>query len=196
MNFNDAIEKRRSIYGLSKEATVSIDKIEEIIKFSLKHTPTPFNIQNGRAVLLTGDKADFIWQLTEDKLRAITDEGAFKAAKEKLDSFRNSFATIAFFEDTKDVKELQEKFPLYKDSFPEWSSQAMGILIGNVWVGLATVDMGASLQHYQNLIGEDLKRELKLPESWKMVAQMPIGKIFVNPGTKEFKSLDEMYRKF
>ena len=39
-NFYEAIEKRRTYYGISKDKVVSDEKIKEIIEHAVKHTPS------------------------------------------------------------------------------------------------------------------------------------------------------------
>ncbi|NFV72581.1 nitroreductase, partial [Clostridium botulinum] len=39
---------------------------------------------------------------------------------------------------------------------------------------------GASLQHYNELIEEDVKKEWNIPNNWKLIAQMPFGKPVVS----------------
>jgi predicted oxidoreductase (fatty acid repression mutant protein) len=44
-----------------------------------------------------------------------------------------------------------------------------------VWGGLAQDGLGASLQHYSELIEGDVKQKFDIPENWKLMAQMPFG---------------------
>ena len=46
-------------------------------------------------------------------------------------------------------------------------------------------------QHYNPLIDEKVKADWSLPESWKLVAQMPFGKPTVPPEQKEFIPIEE-----
>ena len=51
-DFYSAIEDRRSIYAISKEQVVSDEKIQEVIYHAVKHTPSAFNSQSARVVVL------------------------------------------------------------------------------------------------------------------------------------------------
>ncbi|MEG2898680.1 MAG: nitroreductase, partial [Eubacterium sp.] len=62
-NFYEALKNRRSIYGISKESSLSDAKIEELVGFSLKHTPSAFNSQSSKAVLLLGPEHDKLWDI-------------------------------------------------------------------------------------------------------------------------------------
>lgn len=194
MEFFDAMKNRRSIYSISNSSTVSDEKIKEIVEESIKHTPTAFNSQTGRVMLLLNENHNKFWDITEDALRKVVPEGQFEPTKEKIESFRSGYGTILFFEDQETVKSLQEQFPLYKDSFPSYSLQASGMLQYNVWTGLAIEGLGASLQHYTELIESDIQKEWNINESWKLIAQMPFGKKEEEAGEKEFESLDKRIR--
>lgn len=47
-DFYSAIKERRSIYGISKEATVSDERIQEVIDQAVKYTPSWFNLKIGK----------------------------------------------------------------------------------------------------------------------------------------------------
>ncbi|MGO1820140.1 MAG: nitroreductase family protein [Senegalia sp. (in: firmicutes)] len=194
MEFFNAMKNRRSIYSISNSSTVSDEKIKEIVEESIKHTPTAFNSQTGRVMLLLNENHNKFWDITEDALRKVVPQGQFEPTKEKIESFRSGYGTILFFEDQETVKSLQEQFPLYKDSFPSYSLQASGMLQYNVWTGLAIEGLGASLQHYTELIESDIQKEWNINESWKLIAQMPFGKKEEEAGEKEFESLDKRIR--
>lgn len=194
MEFFNAMKNRRSIYSISNSSTVSDEKIKEIVEESVKHTPTAFNSQTGRVMLLLNENHNKFWDITEDALRKVVPQGQFEPTKEKIESFRSGYGTILFFEDQETVKSLQEQFPLYKDSFPSYSLQASGMLQYNVWTGLAIEGLGASLQHYTELIESDIQKEWNINESWKLIAQMPFGKKEEEAGEKEFESLDKRIR--
>jgi len=191
MNFYDAMKKRRTIYNISNSSPISDEKIKEIIEESVKHTPTAFNSQSGRVILLLNDKHKRLWDITEDALRKVVPEGQFEPTEQKIESFRKGYGTILFFEDQDTVESLKEQFPLYKESFPIYSLESSGMLQYNIWTGLAINGLGASLQHYTELIEEDVKSEWNIDKSWKLLAQMPFGKIEEGAGEKEFLPLDK-----
>ena len=63
-----------------------------------------------------------------------------------------------------------------------------------VWTALAEAGVGASLQHYNPLIDEQVKKEFNLPASWKLVAQMPFGTFTGKDGDKPYIPLSERLR--
>ena len=65
-----------------------------------------------------------------------------------------------------------------------------------IWTALSAAGLGASLQHYNPVIDEAVKREWDIPIKWKLIAQMPIGKPTDVPGEKEVMPLDERIRVY
>ena len=195
-NFYEALKERRSIYAISNESGVSNERIQEVINEAVLHTPSSFNSQSARVVVLFGENHNKLWDITEASLKKIVPEENFAPTKEKIDSFRNGYASVLFFEDQNVVKNLQEQFSLYKDNFPVWSQQSSGMLQYVIWTSLAVEGLGASLQHYNELIEEDVAKEWNIPSGWKLVAQMPFGKPVAGAGEKEFLPLDERVKTY
>lgn len=195
-DFYTAVKERRSIYGISKEVDVSDEKIQEVINEAVKYTPSAFNSQSARVVLLLGEYHDKLWDMTKEALRNIVSEDQFPTTEEKINSFRSGYGTALFFEDQRVVEQLQRDFASYKDNFPIWSQQSSGMLQYVVWTSLEAEGLGASLQHYNELIENDVKKEWNVPENWKLIAQMPFGKPTAAPGEKEFQPLEERIKVF
>jgi predicted oxidoreductase (fatty acid repression mutant protein) len=194
MEFNDVLRLRRSVYGLDRNVKVSDASIAKILEDSLLHTPTGFNSQGQRAVLLLGKGHEKLWSITMEALRLIVPAAAFKSTEDKINSFAAAYGTIVYFEEDAVVKGLQDKFSLYAANFPIWATQSNGMLQQNVWFGLTQAGLGASLQHYNELIEEAVKKEFDLPETWKMVAQMPFGNPVGATSPKEFVPVDSRYK--
>lgn len=196
-SFYDAVKNRRSIYSISNEEVVSDERIEEVIKFAVKHTPSAFNSQSGRVVILLGEQHEKLWDLTEKTLRgAVPADQDFTPTKQKMNGFRSGYGTILFFEDEDVVQDLQKKFPLYEDKFPLYSNHSTGMLQYVVWTSLELEGFGASLQHYQPLIDEKVKEQWGIPTQWTLHAQMPFGKPTAPPNEKEFQPLDKRVKIF
>ena len=190
-NFLHAVENRRTRYALTDRSPVSDDKIEEIIRFAVKCAPSAFNSQGARLLVLLGEKHHAFWRLTKEALKKIVPAENFSATQDKLVSFDAARGTILYFEDWATVEGLQQKFPTYKDNFPIWAYQSNGMVEFIIWTALAEVGVGASLQHYNPLVDEAVRREFGVPESWKLIAQMPFGAPYAPAEQKDFISLDE-----
>lgn len=195
-DFMEAVQARRSYYGIGKDAVVADDRIVQIVTEAVKYTPSAFNSQSARAVLLLKGQHDKFWDITMESLRRIVPENAFQATEEKINSFKSGYGTILYFEDQEVVKGLQEQFSLYKDNFPIWSQQSNGMLQMVLWTALENEGFGASLQHYTELVEAEVKKEWGVPENWKFIAQMPFGKPTVQPDKKEFHIEKEHIKVF
>jgi uncharacterized protein len=195
-DFYTSVQERRSIYGISKESPVSDERILEVINNAVKHSPTAFNSQSGRVLVLFGEHHNRLWDITKEILRKKVPAEKFAPTEEKMNSFRSGYGSVLYFEDQSVVEGLQNKFPSYKDNFPIWSQQGSGILQFIVWTSLENEGLGASLQHYNPLIDEGVKKEWNIPDNWKLIAQMPFGKTTAPAGDKEFKPLEERVKVF
>lgn len=191
-----AIEERRSFYSIGREIILPDDKIIELVHNAVRHAPSAFNSQSARVLVLLGNEHDMLWSFTSDILRGIVPAESFTVTQARLDSFRNGYGTVLFFEDQATVSDLQRKFTLYKDNFPLWSLQSSGMLQYIVWTTLETEGYGASLQHYNPLIDERVREAWNVPESWKLLAEMPFGTPIANPDAKTFLPVEDRVKVF
>jgi len=195
-DFYTAVADRHSFYGISKEGVTSDERIKEVIEQAVKHTPSAFNSQSARVILLLTKHHDKLWDITKETLRKIVPADQFADTEAKINSFQSGYGTVLFFEDTSVIESLQEQFALYKDNFPVWSQQSSGMHQYVVWTSLEIEGFGASLQHYNELIEADVKKEWNIPSNWKLIAQMPFGKPTAQPNEKQFQPLDTRVKVF
>ncbi|MGO2638184.1 MAG: nitroreductase family protein, partial [Enterococcus viikkiensis] len=134
--FLDSLKDRRSFYALGRDVKLSEEEITELIKDAVKNSPTAFNAQSPRAVILFNDAHEKLWNIVEEALKPLTPAEAFPNTQAKIAGFRNALGTVLFFKETDTVKHLQEQFALYADNFPDWAEQSNGIATANVWTAL------------------------------------------------------------
>lgn len=178
MSIMDALEKRRTIYGLSKELPVSEQTVVDTITRTTELVPDAFNMKSQRIVLALGAKHELLWD-------AIYDVFQGKVPREKIDSFKAGAGTVLYFYDNTVVEKMQEAVPLYAHNFPVWANQANGMLQFSIWLALRELGVGASLQHYNPIIDVAVRKLFDLPESYVLIAQMPFGGIADKPVSKE-----------
>ena len=186
MSFLNQIKQRRTIYAIGRDLSLDQAKIEEIIKDAIKHSPSSFNSQSSRAVILFGDSHVKFWTIVLDTLRKIVPAEAFEGTSAKLNSFIAGAGTVLFYEDVDVIKGLQEQFPLYADNFPVWSEHSTGIAQFATWTALAEAGIGASLQHYNPIVDEEVAATFDVPADWKLRAQLVFGSIEAPAGEKTF----------
>jgi uncharacterized protein len=196
-SFIELMKVRRTIYALGDKVSHSQAQLTGLIQEAIRQSPSSFNSQSSRAVILFGDEHHALWDLTKETLRKIVPADAFPQTENKINgSFRAGFGTVLFFEDMAVIKDLQQKFALYADNFPIWSEHATGIAQFAVWSALAQEGIGASLQHYNPLIDDQVHQRWELPASWLLRAQMPFGSIEQPAGDKTFMDDAERFRVF
>ncbi|ANY15200.1 nitroreductase family protein [Bordetella pseudohinzii] len=171
----EALKQRRTQYALGRNVSLSKEALVALIQEAVKHSPSSFNSQTSRVLVLFGAESEKLWALATDEVRKVAPAEGFDKTEAKLKGFAAGVGTVLFFEDQDVVRGLQEKFALYADNFPVWSEQASGMAQLSVWSALANAGVGASLQHYNPLIDAAVAREWKVPASWKLRAQMPFG---------------------
>jgi len=196
-SFKEALKNRRSIYSIKGESPVSDGEIKEILSFALLNVPSAFNSQSTRLVLLLGAHNKKLWDITLNILKNIVPPAGFAKTEEKINGcFSCGYGTVLFFEDTAVVKGLQEKFPAYKDNFPVWSEHTNAMHQLAVWTMLEDAGLGATLQHYNPLIDEEVKKTWNIDAVWKLRAQMPFGAKTAEPGPKDFSPLEPRLKIF
>lgn len=195
--FAEALEHRRSYYSISNDAPVLDEEVVHLIRTAVKYVPSAFNSQSTRIVLLLGEQHEKLWNIVKETLRAMLPPEMFATSEAKIDgSFACGHGTILFLEEMDIVKDLQELFPTYSERFPVWAEHTSAMHQLAIWTMLEDLGFGASLQHYNPLIDEEVRRTWNLPPSWKLIAEMPFGTPTCGPGEKDFRDLSERIKIF
>lgn len=195
-HFLESISHRRTIYHIGKKVAQTPEHITKLIEIAVEQSPSAFNSQSSRAVVLFGEHSEEFWSIVRETLRKIVPAAAFESTDKKITSFAAGVGTVLFFEDQDVVKNLQEQFELYADNFPVWSEHSTGIAQFAVWSALASEGIGASLQHYNPIVDDEVKAKFGVPASWKLRAQMPFGSIESPAGEKNHMAREERFKVF
>lgn len=198
MSFTDLQTKRRSIYALGREVTQTPEALYDLVKSAVKQSPTSFNNQSVRAVVLMGDAHEKLWDMTAQRLQQeVPDEAAYQQTLAKINhAFKAGFGTVLFYTDTDVVKMYEEQIPLYAENFYDWSEQGHGMAEYATWLALTEAGLGASLQHYNPLIDEAVAAAFDIPDNWRLRAQMPFGSIEAAASEKDMMSDAERFKFF
>ncbi|EKU38641.1 MULTISPECIES: nitroreductase family protein [Acinetobacter] len=195
-NFLELIKNRRSIYSIGKNLKNSPTEIEKLIQEAVKHSPSAFNSQSSRVVILFDQSHQNFWNIVLDVLKTIVPADALTGTEQKIQSFAAGAGTVLFFEDQEVIKGLQEQFELYADNFPIWSEHSTAIAQFAVWNVLAEQGIGASLQHYNPIIDEKINASFNIPAHWKLRAQLVFGSIEGEAGEKAFIEDESRFKTF
>ncbi|CAH2714058.1 hypothetical protein BACCIP111895_01212 [Neobacillus rhizosphaerae] len=189
----EAIINRRSIRKVKKNENITKERINEVLKTAL-HAPTSFNMQSGRIVVLMDAEHEKFWDIVKETLRPLVPEENFGATVERLQGFRDGVGTVLFFENQETVKQMQENAPSYKENFPNWSQQGSAMLQYAIWMSLSAEGIGASLQHYNPIIDQEVKQTWNIPGEWSLIAQMPFGEPNEEAGERTFLPFEDVVK--
>ncbi len=184
MEYIDAVNARRSEYMLDGDADTEavVDRIRSIAG----SVPSSYNSQSARLFVLTGDDHRLFWSITEDVLRAkVADDGRFGRTEAKLRGFASASGTILFYEIDSKTRELMDKYPSYRDLFPQWAEHGNGMLQFAVWTAIRDMGYGANIQHYNPVVDARVAEAFGIPEGYRLVAQMVFGGIVEPAGPKD-----------
>ncbi|MBE6188004.1 MAG: nitroreductase family protein [Rikenellaceae bacterium] len=174
--FLEAIEHRRSCYSLSATNPVSESDIISAIDRIILSTPSAYNSQSTRLVVLFGRHHTQLWEIVKNALEEFVSPEAFTGVKEKIDSsFTAGCGTVLFYEDMAVIEQLKEKYTTYADKFDEYSEHTSAMHQFAVWTALEDMELGASLQHYNPLIDTAVAHQWNISKEWRLIAQMPFG---------------------
>ncbi len=191
-DFKEAVKNRRTYYSINDKSPISDEAIKEIIDHAVLNVPSSFNSQSSRIVLLLNENHKKLWNIVKDVLEKIVPADAFSATEAKIDNaFAAGHGTILYYEDESVIEGLQNAFPSYKDNFPVWSHHTSAMHQFAIWTMLEDAGLGASLQHYNPIIDEEVAKTFNINPKWKLIAQMPFGTPTSEPGDKEFQPLDK-----
>ncbi|KAK7194079.1 Nitroreductase family [Novymonas esmeraldas] len=196
-HFIEAISKRRSIYSINNKLPKSNKEITKIVKDTIRQCPSSFNVQSSRAVILFGAEHAKVWDVVKAALKKVTSEEQYAQSEIKVNNcFAVGAGTILFYEDRTAISGQQEQFPTYAANFPVWSQHSSAIAQFAVWSALAQDGIGATLQHYNELIEADLRPVFDIPDDWQLVAQMPFGGVAKPADAKTFIPDDTRFQVY
>ncbi|MBR1904430.1 MAG: nitroreductase family protein [Alphaproteobacteria bacterium] len=192
LEYNLAV--RRSIYALNKSLPISEEKITHLVAQCVLNCPTAFNAQSARVILLFGKSHEAYWQMVHHAIEKISPPERLASALQRIEGFAQAYGTVVFYEDTQTATEMAQKFATYADKMPVWMQHGNAMLQFMVWQCLAENKVGASLQHYGNLVEQEARKQFDLPESWQWVAEMPFGSIGKPADNKTFVPLETRFK--
>ena len=186
---------RRSIYALGRNVKQTPDEIADFVRQTVKWTPSPFNNQTTRVVMLFNQNQTKLWNIVANVLEDKIGKKRFQQGPaQKLQGFKDGWASILFFTDVDVVKKFQKRFSTYASKFPAWSEQAQGNAQYAVWMGLAENQLGANLQHYNPLIDQQVAVAFNVPRNWRLESEMVIGSVEKPAGKKSFMADDRRFK--
>ncbi|KAK7417877.1 putative nitroreductase [Neonectria punicea] len=175
LSYLDAVHNRRSIYQLKQSSPISDDRIEEIIHQALEDVPSSFNSQSTRLVVLLKEDHRKFWNIVIDCLKAIVPADSWPKTEKRIAGFRDAYGSVLFYEDSNVINDLQAKYAIYADRFPQWSEHTSGMHQYAIWTALEAEGFGANIQHYNPLPDQRAAEVWNIPREWQLKAQLVFG---------------------
>jgi hypothetical protein len=94
----EAVQQRRSVYGVTDEGIMSNDRIVEIANTVIQSCPSAWNMQSTRFLITLGQEHKHFWNtvITSAKPFVIENQGedAWKRNEDRFKSFRAAYGTV------------------------------------------------------------------------------------------------------
>ncbi|KAF7191773.1 putative nitroreductase HBN1 [Pseudocercospora fuligena] len=196
-----ASETRISCYELTSTSPIPDTRIHEIITHTIKHTPSSFNVQSARAVILLKTDHKKLWDLADNVAKKVHPEPYEKMLKKMISGFKEAYGTVLWFEDDEALKGLAAKNPLFGDLVPGWGEVSNGMHQFVAWTALELEGLGCNLQHFNFMeeFSDAVSKEWNLPSTWKLKAQLVFGTPvngLVRKRERTYKPLEERVQMF
>lgn len=193
MTYREAMEARRSIRTLSRDANVGREEVVALIEQALTWVPSGYNMQAVRLLLLTGREHQRFWNESFETLMQGKDEAARAKTRKKFDGFAGGMGTVLFFDDMDTLARIQAENPKYASTMEEWMYHGQGMMQYGIWTGLVDLGLAVCIQHYNPIVDTLVAVNWNVPEHWTLRAQMPFGGPQESPGPRQGLTAKERY---
>jgi uncharacterized protein len=96
LSIGEAIVNRGSLHKVTDDVDVPDECIQDIVRDAILHSPTPFNCQSGRAVVLLKEEHKKFWDLAHDAGKANVAPPIFeKVYAPRIQMFRAGYGTVS-----------------------------------------------------------------------------------------------------
>ncbi|KIW28582.1 uncharacterized protein PV07_08235 [Cladophialophora immunda] len=94
--FLAACRTRRTVYSLAKCPQLSDERVIYLVHEAILHTPSSFNSQSTRALVLLGDEHEHLWNdIAKPAVFAVAPKEVWLASEKKLSAFAAAHGTVS-----------------------------------------------------------------------------------------------------
>ncbi|PWG00248.1 nitroreductase family protein [Levilactobacillus bambusae] len=192
------LASRPKVTQLGQQTNLLESDLVTAIESAIDNTPAPTETPTVRAAILFGGAHEQLWEFASDARAsdAFNQSDSERVLTTIRDQYANGLGTVLFFTDTAVTKQLRHKHPHQSDWFKTATIIENGMAQMNVWTLLTSLGLGASLQHFNPEINDQVLETFNLETSWLLQAQMPFGSVegetnldHPDDATKQFKVL-------
>lgn len=96
LTVGDAIKNRGSLHVLSDDVEIPDARIQDIVRDAILHSPTPFNCQSGRSVVLLKEEHKKFWDMAHEVAKASVAPPVFeKVFQPRIKMFFAAYGTVS-----------------------------------------------------------------------------------------------------
>ena len=96
MSFLEATKVRRSNVTLTNTSPISDDTIVNIVGHAIKHAPSPFHVQSGRAIVLFKKEHEKLWDFGKESVMATMPPPVQATILPKVAEYRAAYGTVRY----------------------------------------------------------------------------------------------------
>ncbi|KAI6758730.1 hypothetical protein HG530_010970 [Fusarium avenaceum] len=191
-NFLTEIRTRRTCYSIEAKSPISDARIVEIAREVVKHSPSSFNCQSTRLVILLRDEHVRFWEMAKECFKATMQPDVYSGYEKKLSQRQEAYGTVLLFEDLDVVREYQAKFPRFATHLPQFSEHNNAIQAFNLWTALSLEGLGCNLQHINPIMDQRIIGQWDISPQWSLKAQLVFGQPTGEPAhEKAFQPVED-----
>ncbi|KAF2756430.1 Nitroreductase [Pseudovirgaria hyperparasitica] len=177
-----AVKFRRTVYPLTNKSPVSDARIEEIVQGVIGSSPSSYNTQSTRVLVLLGAQHEKLWDLVREHALPLLQgagEDVVKSMEGRFSMFRAAYGSVLFFENKATVDEAAKTHAAVAGMFPQWSEHASAMAQVQLWTALELEGLGANLQHMNAFppVAAAIRKQWDLPEAWILTAHLNFGTV-------------------
>ncbi|KAI5917619.1 Nitroreductase [Camillea tinctor] len=169
------ISTRRTCYSIERKSPISDARILEIAQLVIKHSPSSFNCQSTRFVVLLRDEHHKFWEIAKECFKATMSDDEYMPYEKKLTERQAGYGTILLFEDLDVIRDYQHRFPRFKWHLLDFSEHNNAIQAFNLWTAFHLEGLGCNLQHVNPIVDLRVASEWDLSPHWSLKAQLVFG---------------------
>lgn len=95
--FFEALGARRSIYAINDTSPIPDSRIVYIVNKTVLHSPSSFNVQSARVVVVLKDDHRKLWDLAKTAVETSLPEAVSQALLPRIAAFRAGYGSVCEF---------------------------------------------------------------------------------------------------
>ncbi|KAM5374700.1 hypothetical protein ACJZ2D_006344 [Fusarium nematophilum] len=185
------IKQRRTCYTLEAKSPISDARIVDIAREVTKHTPSSFNCQSTRLVVLLRDEHVKFWEVAKECFASAMPKDVYKGYDKKLSQRQAAYGTILLFEDLDVIRRYQVQNPRFTWHLLQFSEHNNAMQALSLWTALSMEGLGCNLQHVNPVVDQRIVGEWNISPQWSLKAQLVFGTPTGEPAEKTFAPIED-----